>query len=115
MSECRSQKYAPGQHDVKKPDDQTRYRPDGGEPDHGRFFEEQTEREDEVTEVAHPEHVAEFVGEPVVNSLGNKEQERQHAEQLHSSSRGKNHSVASIRGLFSLRKYHCLQKNLQSS
>jgi hypothetical protein len=50
-----------------------------------------------------------------VNSLGNKEQERQHAEQLHSSSRGKNHPVASIRGLFSLRKYHCLQKNLQSS
>lgn len=75
-----TQKYAPRQYDVDKPHDQSRHCPDRRESNHHRFIEEQSEREDQVADVAYPQDVSELIDLPVMHYLGEEKYQRQHAE-----------------------------------
>lgn len=97
MSKRRSQKHTPREYNIKKPHDETRDRPDRRDADQQRLFEKQTERHNEVADVAHPAQVSELIDPPVVNALCEKKEERQQADETHSGSGGEIHRVLSSR------------------
>ena len=51
------------------------------------MFKEQSDCQQQISDVAHPEHVTQFIDLPVVNGLREEESERQEAKQAQLFSR----------------------------
>ena len=88
MGQRRGKKHTPRKYDVEKPDNESRDSPDNGHAHQETILKKQTNREKQVAEVAHPEHVAEFITAPVMNTLCKKEDEWQDAKKTEEVSGG---------------------------
>ena len=88
MGQRRGKKHTPRKYDVEKPDNESRDSPDNRHAHQETILKKQTNREKQVAEVAHPEHVAEFITAPVMNTLCKKEDEWQDAKKTEEVSGG---------------------------
>lgn len=75
-----TQNEAQRQHDIDKPNDQSGYHPDRCQPHDDRLIEKQAESEDEVSNIAHPQHVPELIDSPVVYRLRYEEDQRENTK-----------------------------------
>ena len=96
-------KYSPDKYDVKNPDQETGNRPNRRQPYDDGFFQEESECQQQVADVAHPEHVPEFVSLPVVHALGEEEDQRKQTQQAELCARGKIHDQ--------VQEYQLIEKN----
>jgi hypothetical protein len=80
MGQRRGKKHTPRKYDVEKPDNESWDSPDNRHTHQEAILEKQADSEKKVADVAHPEHVAEFIDAPVMNALCEKEDERQDAK-----------------------------------
>jgi len=80
MGQRRGKKHTPSDHYVEEPDYESGDSPDNCHSHQEAIFKEQADGENKVADVAHPEHVAEFVDTPVMNALCEKEDQRQDAK-----------------------------------
>src|SRR5439155_3437903 len=69
------------QDDIANPNDQSGHRPDRGRPDQFALREKQTNRQQQVSEVAHPQQVTHTADAPVVDGLREKENQGQQTQQ----------------------------------
>lgn len=81
MRESRGEKDSPRQNYVNHPDDQTGDSPDDRYPHQLPLVEKETYGHQQVADIAHPKHMCEFVDPPVVNALGQEEDEWQNSEE----------------------------------
>jgi hypothetical protein len=69
------------------------------------LFEKQSDRQQQVADVTHPEQVPEFIDSPVVNALRQKENQREDTKQAEFCAGGKIHGTQ-LR-IPANRKKHC--------
>ena len=65
----------------KTPNYDARQRPNNCNANQHRVFKKQAQRQQQISDVTHPEHVAEFIDLPVVNRLCSEETEREKSQQ----------------------------------
>jgi hypothetical protein len=87
VRESGRQKESPLHNNKSKPDHKTRYHPDAGNSDEHGLPKKQAERQKQISDITHPEHVSELLDSPVVSCLRKEKDKREYAE----------HSKAKIR------------------
>jgi hypothetical protein len=73
--------HSPSGHYINAPDEDARNHPNNRDSNKHRFFEEEPNRKQKVSDVAHPKRVSKLMNMPVVNSLCSEEPERENAQE----------------------------------
>jgi hypothetical protein len=77
--------HSPGWHNINAPDQNARDHPDNRDSNQYRLFEKEPNRKQKVSDVAHPQRVAQLIDMPIVDRLRSKKCQRENAEEAESS------------------------------
>ena len=73
--------HSPSGHYINAPDQDARNHPENRDSNQHCLFEEEPNREQKISDVAHPKRVPKLMNVPVVDSLCSEERERENAQE----------------------------------